>query len=182
MTELTQWQKYVGQPIMMEKLNEDFIDFIRLLESKDVRYLIVGGYAVGLHGFPRYTGDIDFFVAINEKNAVLLESVFNDFGFGELDISKDDFLKSDFVVEIGREPRKIQVLTNIDGVKFDECYDRRFEVKYSGIAMKFIGKNDLIENKKTSKRPKDLIDLVVSTKQSITYNIFVFIVGPPRLD
>jgi len=142
----------------MEKLNEDFLEFIRLLGSERVAYLIVGGYAVGIHGFPRYTGDIDFFVAVSDDNAEALMRVFHKFGFGHLDISKDDFLKPSYVVEIGREPRKIQVLTAIDGVSFEEAFANHTEVAYDGILLKFIGKEELIRNKLASGRGKDLID------------------------
>lgn len=143
----------------MEKLNKDFLEFIGLLESEGVDYLIVGGYAVAIHGFPRYTGDIDFFVAIGEGNATKLLTVFDKFGFGDIGLTREDFLEESFVVEIGREPRKIQVLTGIDGVKFADCHDRRIEVEADGLRMKFIGKDDLIRNKAASGRPKDRIDV-----------------------
>lgn len=142
----------------MDELNQDFREFIALLEARGVDYLIVGGYAVGLHGFPRYTGDLDFFVAVNPMNAAKLLEVFNDFGFGDIGLRLDDFMEPDFVVEIGREPRKIQVLTGIDGVNFDDCFARRVVVEIAGLKMKFIGKEDLIRNKTASARPKDLID------------------------
>jgi predicted nucleotidyltransferase len=143
----------------MDQLNQDFLEFIRLLGSEDVDYLIVGGYAVGVHGFPRYTGDIDFFVAINPENASKLLRVFDQFGFGSIGLSEADFLVEDFVVEIGREPRKIQVLTGIDGVSFAQCHAGRLEVDLGGFRLKFIGKSDLLINKAASGRPKDLIDL-----------------------
>ncbi len=143
----------------MEKLNQDFLEFIKLLESNRVQYLIVGGYAVGVHGFLRYTGDIDFFVAIREENAARVLAVFEQFGFGGIGLKKDDFLRKDFVVEIGREPKKIQVLTGIDGVSFDECYERYLSVDCDGLQMKCIGLEDLIKNKKASGRAKDLIDV-----------------------
>ena len=127
--------------------------------SSQFDYLIVGGYAVGLHGFPRYTGDIDFFVEISNENAAKILRVFESFGFGDIGLRHDDFLEKDFVVEIGREPRKIQVLTGIDGVNFDECFQNKIEVEISKIPMKFIAKNDLLRNKAASGRPKDRIDL-----------------------
>lgn len=145
---------------IMEMFNEDFREFIELLESEGVDYLIVGGYAVAVHGFPRYTGDIDFFVAISEENAVRLLRVFDLFGFGDIGLAREDFLTESFVVEIGREPRKIQVLTGIDGVTFAECERRAMEVPVNGQTLRFIGKEDLIANKEASGRPKDLIDLV----------------------
>jgi hypothetical protein len=142
----------------MENLNPDFLDFITLLEKKSVEYLIVGGYAVGFHGFPRYTGGMDFFVAVNETNAQRLLEVFQEFGFGEIGIEKEDFLKPSFIIEIGREPRKIQVLTGIDGVTFDECRETALECDYLGRKMRFIGLEALLRNKKASGRSKDLID------------------------
>ena len=143
----------------MDKLNQDFLDFIGLLEEEKVEYLVIGGYAVGLHGFPRYTGDIDFFVAISEENAGRIMRVFEKFGFGHIGITGADFLKMDYVVEIGREPRKIQILTGIDGVQFEECASRKVEMVLGGVAVRFIGKDDLIRNKAASGRPKDRIDV-----------------------
>ena len=143
----------------MDQLNQDFLGFIELLEAEKVDYLIVGGYAVGLHGFPRYTGDIDFFVEISTENAGKILRVFEKFGFGEIGLTLGDFLEKDFVIEIGREPRKIQVLTGIDGVSFSECFERKIEVEIGRIKMKFISKDDLMRNKAASGRPKDRIDL-----------------------
>lgn len=144
----------------MDTLNEDFAEFARLLEEAEVRYLIVGGYSVALHGFPRYTGDIDFFVAVSPENSSKLVQVFQDFGFGDLGLTETDFLEPDYVVEIGREPRKIQVLTGIDGVVFDDAWSNRVESPLNGMILKFIGKKDLILNKGASGRPKDQIDLL----------------------
>ncbi len=81
--------------------------------------------------FPRYTGGIDFLVAVSETNAERLMEVFRDFGFGDIGIEKEDFLKPSFVIEVGREPRKIQVLTGIDGVSFDECQKAAVDFDYS---------------------------------------------------
>ncbi len=145
----------------MNPLNQNFHDFIELLERNDVEYLVVGGYAVALHGFPRYTGDIDFFVAISEQNAVALLNVFEQFGFGDLGLNSSDFLREDFVVEIGREPQKIQVLTGIDGVCFEDCKSKEVIVDIKGLPVRFMDKDNLIRNKRASGRPKDLIDLDV---------------------
>jgi len=149
----------------MDTLNEDFSEFARLLEEADVKYLIVGGYSVALHGFPRYTGDIDFFVAISPENATKLVEVFNVFGFGALGLSKSDFTEPDYVIEIGREPRKIQVLTGIDGVLFETAWKNRVVVSMNGMNLKFLGKEDLIANKRAVGRPKDQIDLLELEKK-----------------
>ena len=143
----------------MEKLNQEFREFIGLLEKHAVEYLIVGGYAVAFHGFPRYTGDIDFFVAVSESNATRLLAVFEEFGFGNIGIEKADFQQPDFVVEIGREPRKIQVLTGIDGVTFEECRQHGITETYGGMSLNFIGMDELLRNKQASARAKDLIDV-----------------------
>jgi predicted nucleotidyltransferase len=140
-------------------LNRHFQDFIELLARNKVRYLIVGGYAVGLHGFPRYTGDIDVFIMISEENAQSVLKTFEDFGFGDLGLCEKDFLEEEFIVEIGREPFKIQVLTGIDGVTFEECWDDKKEVELSGTLVPFIGIASLIKNKAASPRAKDKIDL-----------------------
>ncbi len=150
----------------MENLNPDFLDFITLLGQRSVEYVIVGGYAVGFHGFPRYTGDIDFFVSINEENAEKLLQVLDDFGFGGIGIEREDFLKPSFVVEIGREPRKIQILTGIDGVSFQECLQSAVECEYLERKLRFIGFDALVRNKKASGRPKDLIDVEALTSLS----------------
>lgn len=140
-------------------LNQHFREFIELLEKNNVQYLIVGGYAVGLHGFPRYTGDIDVFIALNEKNARCILKSFRDFGFGDLGLEEQDFLEEEVVVEIGRAPMKIQVLTGIDGVTFHECWEERYVVDVSGLKIPFIGFESLLRNKEASPRAKDRIDL-----------------------
>jgi predicted nucleotidyltransferase len=140
-------------------LNRNFSEFIGLLEKHAVRYVIVGGYAVGVHGFPRYTGDIDFYIAVSDENAELLLKVFAEFGFSGLGLSKQDFLEPESVIEIGREPQKIQILTDIDGVQFEECYANRLTVSVGSLKIPFIGLEDLIRNKSASPRAKDRIDL-----------------------
>ena len=147
------------------ELNQDFLEFIEYLEESETEYLVVGGYAVALHGFPRYTGDIDFFIAVHDRNAKSMLRVFEKFGFGQIGLKEEDFQRPDFVVEIGREPRKIQVLTGIDGVAFTECYSRRVHVEISGRSVPFISKEDLIRNKIASGRPKDQIDVIELEKK-----------------
>lgn len=120
-------------------LNKHFLDFLKLLERHEVEFVVVGGYAVGVHGFPRYTGDLDVFVAISRENAERLVGVFKEFGFGSLDLKPEDFLERDTVIKIGREPIKIQVLTGIDGVSFERCRNDRIVLNVSGSEIPFIG-------------------------------------------
>ena len=140
-------------------LNRHFREFIELLAKHKVEYLVVGGYAVGLHGFPRYTGDLDIFVAISKDNAARLVKVFSDFGFSDLGLKETDFLEEETIVEIGREPAKIQILTGIDGVAFGTCYGHRIIFDDDGLSVPFISFDDLVVNKASSPRAKDKIDL-----------------------
>lgn len=140
-------------------LNKHFQEFIALLEKHGAEYLLVGGYAVGFHGFPRYTGDLDVFIAISELNSEKVLRVFEEFGFGDLGLSVADFMEEEIVVEIGREPLKIQVLTGIDGVTFDECSKGRELMRIGERSVPFIGYQELLKNKAASPRAKDKIDL-----------------------
>jgi hypothetical protein len=145
-------------------LNKHFQDFLGLLEKHKVEYVIVDGYAVGIHGFPRYTGDLDIFVAISRENAGRLLDAFAEFGFASLKLKVEDFLEPDTVVEVGREPMKIQVLTGIDGITFDRCRTDRILLDVSGLRVPFIGFNSLVANKAASPRSKDRIDLEELTR------------------
>ena len=144
----------------METLNRNFREFLKFLVEKEVKFLVVGGYAVGLHGFPRYTGDLDVFIAMSESNAHKVTEVFDEFGFSDLGISASDFLEEDFVVEIGREPNKIQVLTGIDAIDFEQAYGNRVVADFGDIKIPFIGLDDLMMNKDATGRSKDQIDLI----------------------
>jgi hypothetical protein len=140
-------------------LNKHFQEFIELLEKHGVEYLVVGGYAVGFHGFPRYTGDLDVFIGISEENSKRILKVFSDFGFSDLGLAATDFLEEEIVVEIGREPMKIQILTGIDGVTFKECYKEKVFLELDEKKkIPFIGYESLLRNKKASPRAKDKID------------------------
>jgi hypothetical protein len=140
-------------------LNRHFQEFIELLEKHGVKYLVVGGYAVGFHGFPRYTGDLDVFIAISEENSENILRAFGEFGFSDLGLNVQDFLEEEIVVEIGREPIKIQVLTGIDGVTFEESYSGKEYLQLSKeLSIPFIGYEALLKNKEASPRAKDKID------------------------
>lgn len=145
----------------MIPIPRDFREFLRLLNRHRVRYLVVGGYSVVYHGYPRYTGDIDIFVAISPRNAAALGKVFRDFGFGDEGPLPAVFLERGQVVRIGREPMRLEILNEIDGVTFDACYARRTRARIEGLMINFIGFDDLLESKRRSGRPKDLADVEV---------------------
>lgn len=139
-------------------LNKNFQEFVKLLDAKGVKYLIVGGYAVGFHGYPRYTGDIDVFVAISPDNAEKLVEVFSEFGFPNTAV-KEYFLESDSSIAIGEPPQRIHILTGIAAVTFDECFKDRVYFKSDGLSVPFIGLDALIRTKEALKRDQDELDL-----------------------
>ena len=145
----------------MEKieLHQDFKDFLRLLNSHKVDYLLVGGYAVGYHGYPRATGDMDIWVAVSEVNAQKTAQVLSDFGMPKEAVSRELFLEMDKVIRMGVPPVRIEVITGASGVDFAECYSRREVIDIEGIPVNFISLKDLKENKRAAGRHKDLEDL-----------------------
>jgi len=130
-----------------------------LLIKNKAEYLIVGGYAVGIHGHPRYTGDLDIWLNPTFENAKKILCCVNEFGFSSYGLSEKDFTKEGNVVQLGYPPLRIDLLTNIDGVTFDECFKNRKEVEIEGVLINFIGYQDLLKNKKESGRLRDLDDL-----------------------
>ena len=139
-------------------LNRDFKEFAELLNARGVDYLVVGGYALAAHGHPRYTGDIDFWVRPLAENLLRLLAVLQDFGFASLGLTAADFA-GDTVVQLGLPPRRIDLLTVIDGVDFDTCWLRREQVELAGVRLPIIGLDDFKANKRASGRLKDLADL-----------------------
>lgn len=140
-------------------LNKDFREFIELLNSHNIKYLVVGGYAVTVHGYPRYTNDIDIWFWIDKSNVENLIKVLKDFGFGSLDIKIDDFLQPNKVIQLGYPPNRIDLLTSVSGLQFDECYPKKVSFDIDGIKIDFIDLENLKKNKKASGRHKDLNDL-----------------------
>lgn len=138
---------------------QDFKDFLRLLNAHRVRHLIIGGYAVGYHGYPRATGDLDIFVEISETNAANLVSVFREFGFDVPELNAGIFLEPGKIVRLGRPPMRLEVMNRIDGVSFEECYVGRATEWVDGLPLHFIGLPQLLLNKRASGRAKDLADL-----------------------
>jgi hypothetical protein len=141
------------------KLSKDLREFVALLNAAEVKYLLVGGHALAYHGYPRYTGDVDFFVEMSPGNAAALESVLKEFGFGELDIARDDFLQPETIVQLGRPPNRIDLITSISGVTFAEAWEARVRTEIDGLPVGIISKALLVRNKRASNRPKDVADL-----------------------
>ena len=143
----------------MPLLSNDLQEFIRLLNTKNVKYVIVGAWAVAFHSRPRYTGDLDIFVENSEANADRLMDVLHVFGFSGVGITRDDLLQPDYVIQLGRIPNRVDLLTGISGVTFDDAWNNREYGDISGTAVCFISRSLLITNKLAANRPKDRADV-----------------------
>src|SRR5436190_238689 len=139
------------------RLPPDFKDFLRLLTSNNVEYMVIGGYAVNYYGFSRATADLDIWIAINPDNAERVVRAVREFGFTQS--GPETFLEARKVVRMGVPPLRLEILTSISGVEFSDCYRRRLQVDLDGIAVNLIGLEDLKRNKEASGRLKDRLDL-----------------------
>ncbi len=141
------------------ELEKDLREFIELLNEFEVRYVLVGGYAVAYHGYPRYTGDIDFFVDHTGDNPQRLEQVVIRFGFGGIGITAQDFATENRVVQLGVPPNRIDLINSISGVTFAEVWATRETGAIGSVKVNIIAREPLKRNKAASGRDKDLIDL-----------------------
>ena len=141
------------------RLPSDFKEFLRLLNSHQVKYLLIGGYAVGYHGYPRVTGDMALWVAIHQNNAEKLVDALREFGFNTPQLSANLFLTENQVIRIGIPPMRIELLTTISGVSFDRCYSGRIVDVIDDVEVHIINLEHLKQNKQASGRYKDLDDL-----------------------
>jgi hypothetical protein len=140
-------------------LDPDFREFIDCCIAHDVRFLVVGGWAMAAHGHARATKDIDVWMWLEPANAERMVAAVEQFGFGSAGLTPADLLDPTAVFVMGREPKRIDVLSTIDGVEFDECWSRRVEVDCSGTIVPFLGREDFITNKTASGRLQDLADI-----------------------
>ena len=140
-------------------LNQDFREFIQSLNANQVRYLVVGGYAVALHGYPRYTKVMDIWIDMTPENATRIIKALEQFGFGSLGLRKEDFLEQDTIIQLGYPPRRIDILTTVPGVIFDDCYVTKNVVVLNDIPVDFIDLENLKESKRATGRAQDLADL-----------------------
>jgi predicted nucleotidyltransferase len=140
-------------------LNQDFREFIQSLNDNHVRYLVIGGYAVALHGYPRYTKDIDIWIDMSPLNAASMVRALEQFGFSSLGLQAADFLVPDQIIQLGYPPGRIDLITTPPGVEFESCYASRVEVVIEDVAVNFIDLENLKKNKRASGRLQDLADL-----------------------
>jgi hypothetical protein len=140
-------------------MNQDFVDLLRAFSARNVRFLIVGAYALGVHGRPRATGDLDVWIDPTPDNARRLMQALADFGAPLGQVTVDDFSRPGIVFQMGLPPRRIDVLTEITGLTFAEAWPNRLSSRFGPMAADFIGRDDFIRNKRATGRPKDLGDV-----------------------
>jgi hypothetical protein len=143
----------------MIPLPPDFKEFLQLLNAHDVRYLLIGGYAVAYHGYPRATVDLGVWVAIDPQNAERVVLALREFGFDLPQLQASLFLEPDNVVRMGMPPMRLELLTSVSGVAFEACYANRVVDVVDGVEIDFISLSDLKRNKQASGRHRDLNDL-----------------------
>ncbi|GBF04862.1 hypothetical protein DAERI_030028 [Deinococcus aerius] len=140
-------------------LTADFEDFLRLLNERQVRYVVAGGFAIAAHGTPRYTKDLDVWVEVSPENAERLLLALDDFGMASLGLTSADLEERDMVLQLGYEPNRIDILTGLTGVEFHEAYPRRVLLQLGELRVPFLAREDLIANKRALGRPRDLADI-----------------------
>lgn len=140
-------------------LNPDFREMLSALTEEDAEFLVIGAYALAVHGLPRATGDLDLWVRRSRENAERVLRALEVFGAPTTDLSLDDLVTPDLVFQIGREPRRIDFLTSIDGVEFEEAWERRVALELDGVPVLVLGREDLIRNKRAVGRARDLADI-----------------------
>ncbi|HWL09379.1 MAG TPA: nucleotidyltransferase [Planctomicrobium sp.] len=143
------------------EFNQDFRDMLSALNDANVDFLIVGAYAVAAHGFPRATGDLDIWIRADVQTAPKVIRALTVFGAPLYDLTVADLSYPSIVFQIGVPPGRIDLLTSISGINFDDAWPRQIRVEIDGLVLPVISRSDLIANKRASGRPKDLVDLHV---------------------
>ena len=141
------------------KLSDDLREFIKLLNSLKVEFVVVGAHALAWHGLSRYTKDIDFLVSTRAENAEALGKLIDQFGFGSTGLCAADFQSENQVIQLGMEPNRIDILTGISGVDWEEAWSTRVPGEIDDLPVFFLGKDAYIKNKLASGRPQDLADV-----------------------
>ncbi|MCC9138895.1 hypothetical protein ACFSKU_00055 [Pontibacter silvestris] len=155
---LEQLRRQYDLLVKME-LTQDFKEFVKLLNTCHAEYIIAGGYAVALYGYPRYTGDIDIWVNPTPENAVNVLNALQKFGCDDTEVNLEDLTTAGVVVQLGYPPNRIDLATGLTGVDFDSCWKNKIEIPYGDTIANFISLKDLKRNKKATARQQDLLDL-----------------------
>jgi len=139
-------------------VNSDFSDLLRIFNDHDVKYLVIGGYAVVQYAEPRFTKDLDILISTDAANAEAVYNALREFGAPLTDLTPKDFSEEGFFFQMGVPPVRVDILMGIPGIHFDDCWKRRVEVDFEGLKVIFISKGDLIASKRAAGRPQDVID------------------------
>ena len=140
-------------------LSADLREFIELLNSRGVDYVIVGAHSLAFHGWPRYTGDLDILIRPSRQNAAKLPHILQEFGFSESDFKESDFMAADQIIQLGRVPNRIDLLTGISGVDTEDAFRKKISTELEGLPVFVLSKELLIQNKRAVGRPRDLADI-----------------------
>lgn len=143
---------------LVQAIGKDVRELLSLLAKHGAKHMIVGGFAVAAHGFPRYTKDLDVWLECSVDNAARVLAALEEFGFGSLGLTPQDFETPDLVIQLGYEPNRIDLLTGLTGVRFEDAYPRRIEVELDGLRVPIIDRRSLAANKRAFGRPQDLAD------------------------
>ena len=141
------------------KTEKDYEEFLALLNRHDVRYCIIGSYALAFHARPRYTKDLDILVGAGRENAEKLVRVLKEFGFESLNLSAEDFSEENNIIQLGYEPVRIDILTSLKGLQFSDIWQSRVQGAYGDQTVNYIGRRHLIQSKQLSTRTQDKADL-----------------------
>lgn len=139
-------------------VNSDFSDLLRIFNDHNVRYMVIGGYAVVQYAEPRFTKDLDVLISTDATNAETVFNALREFGAPLTGLTPNDFAEEGFFFQMGVPPLRVDILMGIPGIQFEDCWNRRVEVDFEGLKVIFISKQDLIASKRAAGRPQDLID------------------------
>lgn len=137
----------------------DFKELLERFNAASVEYLIVGGYALAVHGAPRYTHDLDVYVRPTPENAARILALLNEIGFGKMGCTVEEFTRPDTILQLGEPPVRVDLLTGIQGVTWEQAVAGRIAGQYGDVPVHYLGRSEFVANKRAIGRPKDLADL-----------------------
>jgi len=148
------------------RIEKDYEEFIELLNKHEVKYCIIGSYALAFHARPRYTKDIDFLIDISPENAKKIKSALNEFGFASVNLTEQDFLKEGNIIQLGYEPVRIDIITSIINIDFSDVWNNKVQVQFGNQKAFIIDRKNLIKSKQISKRTQDAADIELLSDDS----------------
>jgi len=148
------------------RIEKDYEEFIELLNKHEVKYCIIGSYALAFHARPRYTKDIDFLIDISPENAKKIKSALHEFGFASVNLTEQDFLKEGNIIQLGYEPVRIDIITSIKNIDFSDVWNNKVQVQFGNQKAFIIDRKNLIKSKQISKRTQDAADIELLSDDS----------------